>query len=55
MVFVIVMQQFILIIMALEVWGNKFYPTNFAVYIILRYFLMVMTYYMFASDYMSIA
>lgn len=40
--------------MAKEVWENNFYTTNFSLYIILRYILILMTYFMFANQYVSI-
>lgn len=41
--------------MGIEVWQNDFYFTDFGMYIILRYMLIIMTYFMFAKDYVSVA
>jgi hypothetical protein len=41
--------------MGWEAFSEDFYPTAMPLYIILRYLLIVVTYYMFCKDYKSIA
>jgi hypothetical protein len=37
--------------MAIEVYKNQFYPATIPLFIILRYTLVILTYFMFAPDY----
>jgi len=41
--------------MGWEAFSSDFYPTTMPLYLILRYLLIIVTYYMFCKDYKSIA
>lgn len=41
--------------MGIEASGNSFYPTTMPMYIILRYLLITVTYFLFSKDYKSVA
>ena len=55
LMFMILTQQFSLVIMGWEAFSSDFYPTTMPLYLILRYLLIIVTYYMFCKDYKSIA
>ena len=41
--------------MGIEASGNAFYPTAMPFYILLRYLLIIVTYFLFTEDYKSVA
>ena len=55
MLFILLTQQFSLLIMGIEASQNSFYPTKSYLFLTLRYMLITVTYYMFAKDYKSLA
>ena len=55
MLFILITQEFSLCIMGVEAIQKSFYDTQSYQLLILRYILIIVTYYMFSKDYKSVA